>query len=87
MSTDHIQVEVKNERVQLVIDDYELFDFVDDFVTDAGLEYEYTSEEERRGRKHYLMHFALGVPVEQVSEMLDGLDDAEVQRIWSLNNA
>lgn len=84
--TDHIKVEHDGERVQVVVDDYEVFDFLDDFMTDAGLEYDYRSEEDRHGRKHFLMHFRPTISAEQVSDTLKRIDAEEVNRIWSLNN-
>lgn len=83
MRTQHIKVEAGDERVQLVVDDYELFDFLDDFVSQNALDHEYTSVEERNG----VMHFPRGTAIRRVSEVLARVPEDDVQRIWSMNNA
>jgi len=86
MNSEHIKIEVTERGVEVVIDDWELFDYVDDFITDRGLEYDYFYEQERQGRRYFKMHFAEGVSASRVSEVLKEIPIDEVERIWALNN-
>lgn len=86
MNPEHIKVEVTPGGVEVVVDDYELFDYVDDFIAERGLEYEYSGEREVQGKRHYTMHFGAGVSADRVAAVLNEIPPGEVDRIWSLNN-
>jgi hypothetical protein len=86
MDPDHIKVENRDGSAAVVIDDWELFDYVDDFLTERGLEYEYLTENEMAGRRIFTMHFPASVLAEQLSIVLSQLPRDEVQRIWRLSN-
>jgi hypothetical protein len=86
VALDHIRIENREGSVAVVIDDYELFDYVDDFLTERGLEYDHLSESEIAGRRIFTMHFPATVLTEQISTVLTQLPPDEIQRIWRLNN-
>ena len=82
----HIRMEPTDRGALVVVDDYELFDYVDDFLSGQGLDYEYTYEESRDGKRFYLMQFDSRVSPEQVLAAIEMIPSTELQRIWSLNN-
>jgi hypothetical protein len=86
VNLDHIKIENREGSVAVVIDDYELLDFVDDFLTERGFEYDHLSEDEIAGRRTFTMHFPSTVVTEQISTALAQLPHDEVERIWRLNN-
>jgi hypothetical protein len=74
-------------RCIVVVEDYELFDFVEDLLGDkCDLSYEYRSSKERPGGEIISMFFPLGVTPEVIEASLSGLSPAEVERIYKLNN-
>lgn len=86
MMPKHIEIKLVDSKTEVVVDDYELFDYVDDLVTEMGLEYEFTSEEVRGGRKFYKMHFGESVKKSRLTEIIGTIPPDEIQRIWELNN-
>jgi len=87
MKGKHIEIRAVEERIEVIVDDYELFDYVDDLLTDRGLEYEFTSEEERDGRWFHKMHFGGDVTQAQLSDVVEAIPQDEIERIWRLNNS
>ncbi len=86
MKGKHIEIRAAEERVEVIVDDYELFDYVDDLLTGKGLEHEFTSEEERDGRIFYKMHFSGDVTQAQLSGVIATIPRDEIERIWQMNN-
>lgn len=77
----------EGNRCIVVVEDYELFDFVEDFLGDKGdLSYEYRTTKERPGGEVITMFFPLGVTPEVIEASLSSMSPAEVQRIYKLNN-
>ena len=77
----------EGNRCVIVIEDYELFDFVEDFLCDeCDLSYEYRTSKERPGGEIITMFFPLGVAPEVIEASLSSLSPAEVERIYKLNN-
>ncbi|MFQ5801993.1 MAG: hypothetical protein ACE5JQ_03735 [Candidatus Methylomirabilales bacterium] len=87
MDSEHIKVENLDGRTVVTIDDWELFDYVDDFLTEHGIEYDYFTEADHEGRRNFTMHFSPNMPTERVSAILARISPEEVQRIWNLNNS
>ena len=85
MKTSHIQVKASEAGVIVVIDDCELFDFVEDLFTENGLEYAYSIKEEREDCTVYVIHFEADVSIVNVKEVVDAVPDEEIERICSLN--
>jgi hypothetical protein len=85
--SDHIRIGSEGDHVTLTIDDYELFDYVEDCFTEQwSLEYSYMSEAQERGRNAFTMHFSPTISRDYVSRALDSLPAEEIERIWQLNN-
>ena len=74
-------------RCIVVLEDYELFDFVEDFLgEECDLSYEYRTSKDRPGGEIITMFFPLGVTPEVIEASLSSLSPAEVERIYELNN-
>ena len=77
----------EGNRCIVVVEDYELFDFVEDFLGDeCDLSYEYRTIQDRPGGEIITMFFPLGVSSEDIEVSLSSLSPAEVERIYKLNN-
>ena len=86
MRSDHIRIQQTSSGTDVLVDDCELFDYVDDVLTAAGLESEYSVEEKRDGVQCFVLHFDSGIPEARLRAALDGISEADVERIWRLNN-
>ena len=77
----------EGNRSVIVVEDYEPFDFVEDFLGDeCDLLYEYRTSKGRPGGEIITMFFPLGVVPEVIEASLSSLSPAEVERIYKLNN-
>ena len=77
----------EGNRCVVVVEDYELFDFVEDFLcNEHDLSYEYRTSKERPGGEIIAMFFPLGVSSGDIEVILSRLSPAEVERIYKLNN-
>lgn len=77
----------EGNRCVIVIEDYELFDFVEDLLGDeCDFSYEYRTSKERPGGEIITMFFPLVVAPETIESSLSSLSPAEVERIYKLNN-
>jgi hypothetical protein len=77
----------EGNRCIVVVEDYELFDFVEDFLSDeCDLSYEYRTSKERPGGEIITMFFPLSVNPEVIEASLSSLSPLEVERIYKLNN-
>ena len=71
----------------VVIEDYELFDFISDYLGDeCDLPHEYQSSKLRPGGEVVTMHFHTGVTAKEIEKSLLRLSPAEVEQIYGLNN-
>ncbi|RYG98199.1 MAG: hypothetical protein EON58_07835 [Alphaproteobacteria bacterium] len=76
-----------DNRCIVVVDDYELFDFLDDFLGDVcDLPYESRTTKERPGGEIITMYFPLAVTREVIERNLLKLSPEEIERIYRLNN-
>lgn len=84
----HIQIGLyEDSRCVLVIDDYELFDFISDYLGDGcDLPHESQSSEARTGGEVVTVYFPLSVASAAVAQCLLTLSPAEIERIYRLNN-
>ncbi len=85
MSANHVRLVPAPTGIEVWIDDCELFDYVDDELTNAGLNYEYLRQECSSGRDFYVMVFdhSLHAALERA---LQAMPRDEIARIWQLNN-
>ncbi len=82
----HIGLDAQR-RVLLVIHDYELFDFVSDYLgDDCDLPHEYQSSVQRPGGEIITMYFPLSTTGTEVEHHLLKLSPQEIERIYKLNN-
>jgi len=66
----------------LQVDDTELFDFVEDFLTEqCDLDYQVVI-----GRKPHAIIFPRGISIDTVNSALSQLDPNEIERIFRINN-
>jgi len=83
----HVRVSTEGGRIVLTIDDWELFDYVGDFLAEQrDIEYEYMVESSDGSRRFFSMYFPTTVDPDSVSAALESLDAEEVERIWRVNN-
>lgn len=86
MNFQHIKLSYINDHQTLTVDDWELFDFLDDHFTDHGLEVEYISTKKLNNNQLYVMHFEKKIDSAQLNKILNLVSPEEVHRIWELNN-
>lgn len=74
-------------RCVVVVEDYELCDFVEDFLGDEfDVFYEHRTSKARPGGEIITMYFPLGVTSHVIEAGLSRLSPAEIERIYQLNN-
>ena len=82
----HVMIEHLNNHPIVRVDDFELFDFLDDLFVDNGIEYEWMEEVRADEEVKYLMHFPSDTDVSKLEAVLNSLSKYEVNRIWEFNN-
>jgi hypothetical protein len=84
----HIQIGSSEDgRVYLVIDDLELFDFIDDHLTEeCSIFSESHTSEVREGGEIITLYFPISVEMKQVEEGLAKLTTESVEEIYRINN-
>lgn len=84
----HIQIGLNEDnRCSVVIDDYELFDFISDYLGDeCDLPHEYLTSKTRPGGEVVTMYFPPAVTAAAIEQCLLKLSPAEVHRIYGINN-
>jgi hypothetical protein len=82
----HIGLDDEN-RCMVVVEDYALFDFIEDFLIEqCDLPYEYRATRERPGGEVITLYFPLEVSPAVIEQNLLRLSPAEIERIYRLNN-
>ena len=82
-SSNHINLFKQNDFLELIIDDYELFDYIDDLLHEYNLseeDQEYSFEEDN----HII--FKVIQNQEKIISFLKDLNSDEIERIYKLNN-
>ena len=84
----YISVGLDDEnRCIVVVEDYEVFDFLDDFLgEECDLQWEYRSARERPGGQVVTMYFPLSVTPDDVAQNLLKLSPEEIEQVYKLNN-
>lgn len=78
----------KDKTTDVYINDWELFDFVEDYLIEkCGIEFEYFSESKKDNKKNYIMHFSSKIKTQEIEQFLSRLNIKEIEKIYSLNNA
>jgi len=77
----------KDETTDVYINDWELFDFVDDYLTEnCDVEFEYFSESKKEKKTIYTMCFSNKYEATKIEQFLSRLDIEKIKEIYSLNN-
>ena len=82
-SSNHINLFKQNDFLELIVDDYELFDYIDDLLHEYNLseeDQEYSFEEDN----HII--FKEIQNQEKIISFLKDLNSDEIERIYKLNN-
>lgn len=83
----YISIGLSDEWCIVVVEDSELFDFVDDFLTEeCDLECEFLKFEDRHGGQIGTMYFPLDLTLAAIEQSLLKLSPEEIERIYKLNN-
>jgi hypothetical protein len=84
----HIQVELSDDnRCMMIVDDYELFDWVSDHLAEeCDVRVEYFSSRARPGGEIVTMYFPLSVSANVIEQCLSKLSPDDIERIYRLNN-
>lgn len=84
----HLQIGVHDDQhVIVVVDDYELADFIDDYLgDDCNLPYDYRTTLERPGGEIITMHFPASARLQEIEDSLAKLSAEEIEGIYRINN-
>lgn len=84
----HIQIGLNEDnRCMVIVDDYELFDFISDYLGDGcDLPHEFQTSKTRPGGEIVTMYFPPLVTAAAIEQCLLKLAPTEVERIYGLNN-
>ena len=86
MNLDHVVIDESNGHPTVRMDDWELFDFMEDHMDAYDLEYDYFTEEKVGQGSICIMHFHVGVDLRRLKDVIERIDPREFQRIWKINN-
>ena len=84
----HIFIDIdENDRIKLIVEDYELYDFIDDYLTEScEISYESISSTKRVGGEIITITFPRFVSREEIEESILRLSPKQVEEIYLLNN-
>jgi hypothetical protein len=84
----YIQIGMHNdEHVVVVVGDYELADFIEDYLgDDCDLPYDYRTTVERKSGDIITLHFPTSARLQEIEDSLSQLSSREVEEIYRLNN-
>ena len=84
----HIEIGLHNdEHVIVVVGDYELANFIDDYLgDDCDLPYDYKTTVERPAGEIITLHFPATALLQEIESSLIKLSSDEVEGIYRLNN-
>lgn len=84
----HITViETEEGDVAVEVEDSELFDFVDDYLFDQGIEYNSVSGAMDGDLEIYTMFFRNGIKRETIEKALAAIPVSEIEKIFNINNS
>lgn len=83
----YIQIGMHNDKPVVVVGDYELADFIEDYLgDDCNLPYDYRTTVERQGGEIITLHFPTFARLQEIEDSLKKLSSGEVEDIYHLNN-
>ena len=86
MKQDHVVIKELDGNLTIRIDDWELFDFIDDHLTDHDFDYNFLSEENVGDRRIFIIHLPDGSDANRLRAVIELIDPREIERIWAINN-
>lgn len=82
----HIRIVEEGNRVTLVCDDYELFDWMENlFAEEHDIEIDHVIMTD--AQQEYKILFSRSVEFQIVRTIIDGLDQVEIERLYLLKNS
>ena len=85
--TKHISIFESNGHSIISVDDYELFDYLDDFFVEKEIILEFiTKEINQQGVEIHSLHFKTGIKPQFILQQLAEIPADEIERIYALNN-
>jgi hypothetical protein len=85
--TKHISILESNGHSIISVDDYELFDYLDDFFAGKEIIEEYiTKEVNQQGIEIHSPYFKAGIKPQFILQQLAEIPADEIERIYALNN-
>lgn len=84
----YIQIGTHNdEHVVVVVGDYELADFIEDYLgDDCDFPYDYRTTVERQAGEIITLHFPTSARLQEIEDGLRKLSSGEIEDIYRLNN-
>ncbi len=88
MNIPHINIGTNSEgNLYVAVEDTELFDYVDDYLTDeCSIEYEHVIESKNNGIPVYTMLFSKEINSIVLETVLNNLSIDEIEKIYNINN-
>jgi len=84
--TAHISVSESDGHPVITVDDYELFDFLDDFFVEQGLEPAFVSTAPgQNGQELHSIHFNSPHTAQSLLRLLGQIPVSEIERVYALN--
>jgi hypothetical protein len=85
--TTHISISELGGQSVVTVDDYELFDFLDDFFAEQHIKTAFVSKAlGPDGVEHHSIHFDPPYTVESLLRLVRGIPVDEIERIYQLNS-
>lgn len=83
----HISIFISNDLPAFTTDDYELFDVMDDYLTeDCDFDFESLIYSDRPNKGHYTMEIESGITFDELVTSITKFDLAEIEKIYKINN-
>jgi hypothetical protein len=82
----YLSLTARDGHIVITVDDYELFDFLDDFFADQSMDSAFVSTSlGAEGQELHSLHFGPGHTIESIRQVLHLIPNSEIQRIHNLN--
>lgn len=84
--TTHISISERDGQPVITVDDYELFDFLDDFFVEQGIEPAYVSTAPgRKDQELHSIYFNAPHTPQSLLQLLGQIPVVEIERVYALN--
>jgi hypothetical protein len=71
--------------MEISVSDTELFDFLDDILTDSDFHASYIRHEKVNGQRWHVMYFDSALDLDRISHLMDSVTNEQIERIVALN--